>query len=142
MTEKKQTYDKIFLDSNILIYLYSADEIQKSNVISNLLQSSDVYCISTQVLNEFAYVSHRKKKIEIDLISKSIQEMEKNFEIAKIELSTIRLGLSLIKKYKYSYFDSLIIATAIENECSKLYTEDLHNKHIIDSLQIINPFTL
>ena len=44
-------------------------------------------------------------------------------------------------RYKYSYYDSLIIASALENDCAILYTEDLHHSQVIDEkLAIINPF--
>jgi len=46
-----------------------------------------------------------------------------------------------IEKYKYQYYDSLIIATAIENGCSILYSEDMqHNQNIENKLVIVNPF--
>jgi len=47
------------------------------------------------------------------------------------------------EKYKYSYWDSLILASALENSCSILYSEDMqHGQVIEDSLKIINPFKL
>jgi predicted nucleic acid-binding protein len=45
------------------------------------------------------------------------------------------------EKHKYSIWDSLIIASALENGCKILYSEDMHHNHLIEKkLRIINPF--
>ena len=50
-------------------------------------------------------------------------------------------GSDIRLKYKYSYYDSLIIAAALESKCTVLYSEDMQHDQIIEStLQIINPF--
>ncbi len=56
-------------------------------------------------------------------------------------MDTIKLAHRIKDKYKYGYFDSLIISSALENDCSILFTEDLHsNQKIEEKLKIINPF--
>jgi predicted nucleic acid-binding protein len=61
--------------------------------------------------------------------------------ISLITIATINQALAISQRYKYSYFDSLILACAIENSCSTLYSEDMHNKHVVnESLIILNPF--
>jgi len=43
--------------------------------------------------------------------------------------------------YKFQFYDCLIIATALENNCTILYSEDMqHNQLIEDKLTILNPF--
>jgi predicted nucleic acid-binding protein len=45
-------------------------------------------------------------------------------------------------RYGFSYWDSLIVAAALDAGCAVLYTEDLQNGQTIDSaLRIINPFS-
>ena len=52
-----------------------------------------------------------------------------------------RNALKIASKYKYSFPDSLIIATAIEYNCNVLFSEDMHHNQIIENtLKIINPF--
>ena len=49
--------------------------------------------------------------------------------------------LNIISKYKFSYWNSLIIASALQNNCTILYSEDMqHNQLIENKLRIINPF--
>lgn len=50
-------------------------------------------------------------------------------------------ALAIHNKTKYGFYDSLIIAAALESECTILYSEDLQNNQKINNLEIINPFT-
>ncbi|MDR0516418.1 MAG: hypothetical protein LBH25_05165 [Fibromonadaceae bacterium] len=48
---------------------------------------------------------------------------------------------TLKKKYHYSWWDSLVLASALENGCQTFYSEDMQHKQIIESsIKIINPF--
>lgn len=63
------------------------------------------------------------------------------FFLTYLELQTINQALKLAKKYRYSYFDSLILASALEHDCSILYSEDMQHQQLIENkLTIYNPF--
>ncbi len=133
--------NKIFLDSNIIIYLYSGDEPQKKAIITNSLKEYEDIVISTQVLFEFTHIIHKKYKIDYSIIEKALEEFYKSFDIALIKYDTIQMAIRIAKRYKYSFADSLIISTAIENGCEILYSEDMHSEHFIENfLRINNPF--
>lgn len=133
--------DKAFLDTNMVLYLYSSTEIGKKRIIEELLEQTLTFHISTQVINEFINVMSKKKKLSIDVINLAIDELSTAFVILNINFSTIKLALSIANKNKYAYFDSLIIASALENDCVLLYSEDMHHTHLIDNqLKISNPF--
>ncbi len=53
--------DKVFIDSNILIYAYSVDEPKKQKIAHDLFNKHDEIIISTQTINEFINVTARKK---------------------------------------------------------------------------------
>ncbi len=58
-----------------------------------------------------------------------------------LSLRTVSLAMDLAEKYRYTYFDSLILASALEANCESLYSEDLQHGQVIDQrLRIINPF--
>ena len=133
--------NKIFLDSNILIYLYSTNEATKINKINNILEKYDNIIISTQVLFEFSYVMNRKLKCDYPHIDKALQEFYVAFDIVTIGYDTLRHALQISLKYSYSLPDSLIIATALEHDCNFLFSEDMHHNHVIENnLRILNPF--
>jgi len=140
LIEKKLMPDKFFLDTNILIYGYSQDEPEKQQLAIECLQSDDIW-ISTQVLNETINVLRRKFSLEYSEIRTVIEELTEQFEIAIVSVTTVETALNLAERYQYSYFDSLIIASALEVGCKILYSEDLQNGQQIDNqLKIINPF--
>jgi len=133
--------DKCFVDTNILIYLYSVDEVEKRETIEKVLEQENQAIISTQVINEFINVMLKKKRTNFIEISKAIKEFSAYFEIVDIKLTTIEQAIFVADKYHYSYFDSLIISAALENNCLLLYTEDLHSGQLVENrLKIINPF--
>jgi predicted nucleic acid-binding protein len=64
-------------------------------------------------------------------------------DVKTIECSVIERALMIAETYKYSYFDSLIIASALEHHCRTLYSEDLQHGQIIEgTLTIQNPFVV
>jgi predicted nucleic acid-binding protein len=70
-----------------------------------------------------------------------VEELERFLTIIQFDIDTIKYAYKIKDKYKFSYFDSLIIATALNHNCQILYTEDMqHNQIIEDKLKIINPF--
>ncbi|MFM6846199.1 MAG: PIN domain-containing protein, partial [Dolichospermum sp.] len=61
--------------------------------------------------------------------------------IQSINITEVIQALEINAKYNYSYWDSLIIATALLSECSIIYSEDMHHNQLIENtVRIINPF--
>ena len=134
--------DKVFIDTNILIYSYSEDEIEKQVIANNTL---DLYgnniIISTQVVNELANVLFKKFKLLSDDIENVILELDTFLPIVGFGLTTQVKALRLKEKYKFQYYDSLIVATALENNCTILLSEDMQHLQVVESvLTIVNPF--
>jgi len=98
--------------------------------------------VSTQVMKEFANVSLRKKLHNTTAeLKKHLTKINQTFFIAELSYKTILEAIDLKEKYQYAFYDSLIIATAIENDCFTLYSEDLqHNQIIKKKLKIVNLF--
>ena len=132
---------KVFFDSNILIYAYSSDDIFKQNCVQKLSDSHDAIIISTQVIHEFINVMTKKKKLNYSQVTLAIDEMYKNFTVEIIDQTTIKKAIAIATRYSYSYFDSLMISAALISNCSILYSEDMHNQHVIENITITNPFT-
>jgi predicted nucleic acid-binding protein len=131
---------KAFLDTNILIYVYSQDEPIKQQQAIACTHQEEAW-ISTQVLNETINVLRRKFLIEFPKISDVVDELTQQLQIAIVSPKTIQNALILAQRYQYHYFDSLILASALEVGCNRLYSEDLQNGQVIDNkLTIINPF--
>ena len=131
--------DKAFVDTNLLIYAISSDA-GKAQKVETLLRRPFDFLISTQVINEFVQTCYRKNLLPPAEIRRSVDDFLLFFELATIEKSTILTGLDLKERYRFSWFDSLIVAASIENGCTVLFSEDLQDGLIVDAkLTIQNP---
>lgn len=142
MIEKKHMSDKVFLDTNIVIYSYSEDEPKKEEIANDILEEySNQIIISNQVINELSNTLFRKFKLDADDVRAVVLELNDNFPIVNFNLETQLKGIEIKEKYKLQFYDSMILATALENGCNIVYSEDMQHGQIIEnSLTIINPF--
>jgi predicted nucleic acid-binding protein len=136
--------DKIFFDTNIIVYVFDKEDARKNKTAINLLDSfyfNENYLISTQVLLEFCNVAYRKMKPALsgDEIDKFISSFSDE-KIALIDKGTIKKAIQVKEQYQFSFWDSLIIATALFSGCNKLYSEDMTDGQIIEDLVIYDPF--
>lgn len=132
--------DSYFLDTNILIYSLDKSGDKKTASIELLTEQA---VISTQVLNEMSNVLRKKHKLEYSFIANIVEEYLQCLKLVLINKETIKLAWFIAERYSYSYYDSLIIASSLENNCSILYSEDMQHKQLIEKqLIIINPFIL
>ena len=133
--------DKTYIDTNILIYLYSESEKQKQKTACEIVDSH-ICVTSTQALNEASNVWSKrfgwdgpKIKLHLDNI-----ELICN-DIVLVQRNTIDMALNLVDLYKYSYYDCLMLASALESNCTIIYTEDMQDRQLINGkLKIVNPF--
>ena len=136
--------DKVFVDTNVYIYFLLDDEknLNKNQKAQNIIKqfSNKEIIISVQVLNEI-YNTFLKYKIKEDIIHQKLELIISKTKLIDTNLSTLNKCWQIRSKYNYSYWDSLIIASAFQSDCDILFTEDLQNNHIIEGkLKIINPF--
>ena len=130
---------KVFFDTNIVVYYFTSTELEKRQIAASiLLQSQGI--ISTQVLNELSNVLSKKYHFSWTEIGVVIENFSDNFEVKVVNEKIIVKAIACAKRYHYSYYDSLILASALEAECSILYSEDFQDGQVIEGLQIINPF--
>jgi len=133
--------NKYFIDSNILIYAHTMQDEKKKAIAHQILSLNQEVLLNTQVINESINVFIKRFNISFVQIQKIVEEIIYYLPVRAIDENTIRLGLKIHNKYHYSYYDALIISSAVQNECSVLYSEDLHhNQKIENTLTIINPF--
>jgi len=129
----------IALDTNILVYCHSNDEIDKQETAMSLFALYPI--ISTQVLSEYINVVKRKLKLpKKEILDVCLQNIEMCI-LQPVSLITLKYARYLIDRYDFQLFDSIIIASAIEANCHILYSEDLQNGLMVENrMKIINPF--
>jgi len=133
--------DKVFIDSNIILYAYSRTEPSRREVANALIFSTPDALISTQVINEVTNILYKKFRLDSKGIEAVIDEIAGVFSIVNFTLETQKYAIHIKERYQLQYYDSLILATALEHGCRILYSEDMqHNQLIEGRLRIVNPF--
>ncbi len=131
----------IFLDSNICIYLF-ANDAKKAEIAYTLMDRSPM--ISTQVIVEATNVFIKKLKFPKQTAFDSAMFIMNRAKVNVITPNTLNNAFALSLKNSFSFFDALILASALESNCTILYSEDLqHNQKITflkKHITIINPF--
>ena len=132
--------DKIFIDTNILLYAYSTEK-NKQEIAQNIINTNNNINISKQVINETINILIKKFKLNIKDIINVVKELEKEFIILDFDIQTQLNALKLKQNYNLQFYDALIVSTALKNSCTILYSEDMQDKLVIEKkLKIINPF--
>ena len=132
-----------FIDSNVFVYLFDETDAIKRQSSENLVQQAlenGTGCISYQVVQETINVITRK-------LNATSEEARQLLDCVLIPLWRVnptqtfyRRGLDLQARYQFSFYDSLIVAAALEAGCKILYSEDLQHGQRIEQLTINNPF--
>ena len=127
-----------FFDTNVLLYLLSADATKADRVEETLAAGAT---ISVQVLNEFAAVALRKLGMTVAEVRDALEPIMAICKVVPITVNIHKRSLQVAERYRFSIYDALIIAAALDAGCSTLYTEDMQDGQVIDdALTIRNPF--
>ena len=133
---------KVFIDTNILLYAEFDDGADKHRITKKLLLQDILgaeIIISTQVINEFYVQAMRKGKSDGE-IEEVLQQYITKFNVLPLDINIVKDTWRIKKQYKFSYWDSLIVAASLSSGCNVLYTEDLQDGQIIENtLNVINP---
>jgi predicted nucleic acid-binding protein len=132
--------NRIFIDTNILVYAKIDDGLEKHEKALGFIKNneSEIF-ISVQVLNELYIALYKFFKNDSETRN-TLTSLLSDCQVVPITLKTSQSAWEIREKYKFSYWDSLIVASALENNCDFLYTEDLQDGQIINNqLTIKNP---
>ena len=127
----------VFFDTNILVYAQQADG--KADRARALFAVGGK--LSVQVLNEFTAVARRKQRKDWREIAEAISDVLAVVDPPlALTLDLHTFARALAEEHQLSFYDALIVASAIEAGCDILYSEDMQHGRTIGGLSIINPF--
>jgi predicted nucleic acid-binding protein len=132
--------DRIFLDSNMWIYIFAKDENEKSLKAKEFIidtANKNTIVTSFQIINEVGNVLKRKKATET-VIRQTIELLMRICLVQNFSKEILVTASEIRESHSFSYWDSIIIATAIFSGCRTIITEDMQDKRVIRNLQIIN----
>lgn len=137
--------DKYFIDTNIFVYSFDRSNPEKSSkaqsIISTSIETGNGF-ISAQVIQEFINVATKKFSTPMKIKDIKIYMQEVLFPLCSIfpSFDLLVKSLEIHDRYKFSYYDSMIVAAAIQSEASVLLSEDLNSSQKIENITILNPF--
>ena len=134
--------NKIFIDTNIIIYANDKRVIKKQKralEIVKLLMKNRTGTISTQVLQEYAFVAINKLKQAQDVVLRQLKLLE-SFEVIYQSPVQVRRAVEIKHLYKIGFWDACIISNAEHANCNEIYSEDLNAGQFYSGIQIVNPF--
>jgi predicted nucleic acid-binding protein len=146
MSAKISHKNKVFLDTNIIIYQFDKSNPEKCLIAQKLIEETlllQTSVISTQVVQEFLNVALKKFSTSINSkdVDMIINDLLEPLCMHKPNINFYLKAISLHSKYSLSFYDALIIQAAIDLGCDILYSEDLQDNQIFDGLRIVNPFS-
>jgi len=136
--------DKIFVDTNILVYahdLAAGDRHNQASTIIENLWDTNAGVISTQVLQEFYVTVTRKIVKPLDRLR--AREIIRNYLVWPVHLNdaeTVLLASEIEARNNLSFWDALIVAAAQLLHVDKIFTEDMNHGQRIEGILIVNPF--
>ncbi len=133
--------DLCMIDSNIWLYAFvEHGEPQKQAVARQLLAQPEVV-VSTQIVNEVCLNLLKKADFTEEQIRRLIRSFYQRYSVTVIDQTTMLAAVELRGRYSFSFWDSLVVAAALQTGCGLLYTEDMqHGLLVDDRLKVVNPF--
>lgn len=136
---------RFFLDTNIFVYTFDVKASAKAKKAVQLIREAvdtGKGIVSYQVVQEFFNVALRRFTEPM-----SVAEAEQYLITVFRPLLAIHSSpaiyinaLRIAGKHRFAWYDSLILAAALEGGCATLYTEDFQHGQTIEGLRISNPF--
>jgi len=131
-----------FLDTNVLVYAFSAQDAAKRETARALAESDGAW-VSTQVLSELANVLTQRFKVPAPEARERVASIAAGCEVMVVSASIVLDAFRVMERWGYGFFDSQIVAAALACGASILYSEDLHWDQVVDErLAIRSPFRL
>ncbi len=136
---------KFFLDTNIFVYAFDATAPAKARKATRLVRDAvdtGKGIVSYQVVQEFFHVAFRRFAQPMS-IAEAEQYLVTVFRPLVAMHSSPALYVEALRvagKHRLAWYDSIIVASAIEGHCDTLYSEDFQHEQVIEGLRIENPF--
>ena len=134
-----------FTDTNVFVYHVDDSDVRKSDIAHGLIRealASDNACISFQVVQEFLNTMSRKaeRPLSHDDAHTYLSDVLAPLCRVYASIPLYQNALDIQARYRFGFYDSLIVSAALSAGCQRLLTEDLQDGQRIDNLEIRNPF--
>lgn len=136
---------EFFIDTNVFIYPLERLDDRKADIAEQLIRegiATGTACISFQIVQECLNTAIRKAEIPLttDAMKKYLNRVLMRLYQVQPSRNLYLAALDIQARYRFGFYDSLVVSAALEAGCKCLYTEDMQHGQQIDGLTIENPF--
>lgn len=114
-----------FIDSNIWIYTFIKQQDTVKFEIANTIIRNNKIAVSIQVINEVCFNLLKKTAISEDDIQKLIETFFTAYRIIMPDQFVLLTSSQLRESYCFSFWDSMVVASALSAGINTLYSEDM-----------------
>ena len=136
--------DKVFVDTNILVYAYDVSSGKKAEAARKILLElwdKGTGVVSTQILQEFYVVVTGKIPHKMDArTARGIVEDLMLWEVVVNDADSVLEAIDISEKHRLSFWDSLVVQAALRSGASELLSEDLHPGKTVAGIRVRNPY--
>jgi predicted nucleic acid-binding protein len=137
--------DKYFIDTNIFIYSFDTENPQKNDIAKKLIANAlenGTGIISYQVIQEFLNVATQKfiKPLTFKDAQRYLNVVLEPLCEVFTSTELFHKALEIMDRWRFPFYDSLIISAALQADCVTLYTENMQHNQAIRNITIKNPF--
>ena len=134
-----------FIDTNIFVYQLERLDARKADIADDLIEhgiETQTACISFQVIQECINTAIRKAEAPLteDELRKYLVDVLAPLYRVQPDIRLYQKSLEIRFRYRFGFYDALIVAAAVEAGCKTLYTEDLTHGQQVEGVTITNPF--
>jgi predicted nucleic acid-binding protein len=142
MTAPETAAENCFLDTNIWLYAFTVgDDPEKTVRAKTLIETQSAVFVSAQVINEVCVNLIRKARFSEQQIQQLIESFYAKYVVVEFSKPALLKASTLREQHALSFWDSLIVASALAINATVLYSEDMQNGLVVEHrLRIVNPF--
>lgn len=136
--------DRVFLDTNILVYAHDVSAGPKNAIARDLvteLWAHKTGCLSIQVFQEFYVTVTQKVPRRMDPAdAETILRGLSYWYVHEPKTEDVFQAIALQKRYQLSFWDAMIVQSAVQLECGQIWSEEMNPGQIYAGVQLVNPF--
>ena len=136
-------HDRIFVDTNVWLYAFIAAQDGPKHLRAQQIIGREAVVVSVQVVNEVCRNLLRKAAYSEQRVRNLIASYYSKCQVVAVDQGILARASDLRGRYGFSFWDSLLIATAVDQRIATFYSEDMHHGLVVDGVtRIVNPFAI
>jgi len=141
MKEYNNMVEHCFIDSNIWLYAFVESQDNNKLVLARATITNNVKAItvSSQIINEVCVNLIKKANFSNEKIRKLIHNFYNKYNVIDLSQEVLIKASIVRDNHCFSFWDSLVVASALIADCEILFSEDMQDNYLIENTRIINP---